>query len=179
MALPTTGQLSMSQVRTELGGSGAQSLSAAGVTLASITAGNQVRLFGDLAGTSAATDITLSWGSSSTYLGDPIRAVSRANHVSPQIITVNFNWYIGYIDSTWRIYSGFSTSPTTTEVAGLAGSSLSGSFNVTGIAYNSSVWIRWSTGTFNAFGISISFNGGSVTSGTPVVSVTGTSTWFP
>ena len=56
MALPAPGnQITFSQIRTEISGSGDQPLSEAGTILASITAGQQVRTSADLGGTSAQT----------------------------------------------------------------------------------------------------------------------------
>jgi len=67
MALPSPGnQITFAQIRTELGGSGQQTLSSAGNSLASIALGNQVRTSADLGGTSAGDNIVVDFGTTST-----------------------------------------------------------------------------------------------------------------
>jgi len=124
MALPAPGnQISMSQVRTELGGgTGSQSLAAAGVSLASITSGQPCALSADLGGTSAGEDIVVSFGSTSTptYSSTYVKSFRLFNHdghtsistIRPYIqfqtssvssCTLTFQWYIGTapLTGTW------------------------------------------------------------------------------
>ena len=178
MALPSTGQLSLKDIGVELG----------------ITAGNQASLrsmsstagkstpdtVSEFYGYSHVSDITLSWGATGSYLGDPYRAVDRANHVSPQIITINFLYYIGYTNATGRIYTSVnSTSSWSQKAVWLAGSSISGSFSQTSVDYNDIIRVRFQKGTTTIFGQRVNLNNGTLTSGTPVVSVTGTGIWYP
>ena len=175
MALPTPpSSIGMGQVRTELGGgSGAQTMSAAGVTLAWITAGQKCALGADLGGTSAGDNIVLAWGTITPYLGQYYRATTRTGHTSPQIITINFNWNVSYTSDTMYIYTAKNTLSWTT-VATIPKSG-SGSFTRTLVDYNDVVYVRFDTiATFfaNAY---CTFNGGTVTSGSGTV--TGTAGW--
>ena len=176
MALPVPpNSIGMGQVRTELGGgSGAQTMSAAGVTLASITSGQKCALGADLGGTSAGDTILLSWGSTIPYLSGEWRIVNHAGHTSPQIITVNFTYSVGYCSDTIYFYTSTNSTSLWSLVATIPKSG-SGSFTRTSQAYNDIIRVRWSTiATFGA-GITINLNGGTVTSGSGTVS--GTAGW--
>lgn len=121
----------------------------------------------------AGDSITLSWGATTSYGSGEYRLVTHAGHTSPQIITINFNYNIGYTTYPMSLYySKNSTSSWTTIVT--IPKSGSGSFSVTLVDYNDDIRIRWSTGGFYA-GSSFSLNGGSVTSGSGTVS--GTASW--
>jgi len=179
MALPTSGQLGLSQIATEIYGSVGTNRSLHAMSLA---AGKTTPdTINEFHGYSHVSNILLSWGTETPYSNGSHREVPRTDHVSPQIITINFTYSIGFIDTSWYIYSSDnSTSSWTQEASGAAGSGFSGSFTLPLIDYNDVARIRWSpvSSSYNIGGASISLNGGTLNSGTPVVSVTGTGTWY-
>lgn len=185
MALPSPGStISMSQVRTELGGSGSQSLSAAGVTLASITAGNEVELSNDLGGTSAGDTISLSWGTT-TYITntsthkDAYRVVNHSGHTSPQIITINLTWDAYAAPDTYcDIYRSINSTLSWTYVGGVASASteFGVSFSIANVDYNDVVRVRMDVNNigFGFFAyMTANITGGSITSGSGTISGSG------
>ena len=180
MALPSPGsQISFSQVNTELSlSAGANlALSYGGTELASITAGQQVGLSNDLGGTSAGDTITLSYSSfpGTSYSGGYYRTANHAGHTSPQIITINFIYSCTCSNSGGIYYSKNSTSSWTT-VRTWFGTSVSGGYSITNVAYNDVIRVRWYEAVGGTLQGNVSqFNGGTVTSGSGTV--TGNSTW--
>ena len=172
MALPTSGQLSYSQINVELG-NGATSVAS---MLAMATAASKPTSNASVSnfyGYSAGDNIVLAWGTITPYLGQYYRQTTRTGHTSPQIITINFNWNVSYTSDTMYIYTAKNTLSWTT-VATIPKSG-SGSFTRTLVDYNDVVYVRFDTiATFfaNAY---CTFNGGTVTSGSG--SVSGTAGW--
>ena len=180
MALPAPGtQIKFSEVNTELGvpSTTQRTLSSAGVDLASITAGQQVRLSADLGGKSAGDTITLLYSSfpGTSYLGQGYyRTANHNGHTSPQIITIDFNYSCNCSGQGFIKYSINSTGSWVT-VRSWFGGSVSGSYSITNVAYNDIVRVLWYATSGTMQGNVSQFNGGTVTSGSGTV--TGNSTW--
>ena len=173
MALPTAGQLSFNQINVELGNASA---SQASMRAMSIDAGKTTNNASVSAfyGYSAGDSILLSWGTTTPYGAGEHRVATHSGHTSPQIITINFNYSVSYTSDYMYLYTSYNSTGTWSLAATIPKSG-SGSFSRTSVAYNGIVRVRWSTNATFFIGASISFNGGTVTSGSGTVS--GTAAW--
>ena len=88
---------------------------------------------------------------------------------------------MGYTNGTLRIYTSVNSTTSWTEKVYVPGgtSSHGGSFTQTNVDYNDVIRVRFRTEGTLAFGQDVTLNNGTLTSGTPVVSVTGTGVWYP
>lgn len=171
MALPSSGQLTFDQINVALGNSSGSEASLRAMSAAAgFSTPDQVSDFYSF------SSILLTWGSIFSYLTGAYRVVNHTGQDSSQTITINFNYNITSSVLN-RIYTSInSTSSWTTRVIFTADVPKSGSFSVTGIGYSDVVRVRILTaGVDDPVGY-ISFNGGTVTSGSGTV--TGTSSWL-
>jgi len=172
MALPTSGQLSLKDIGVELGITAGQQAS---LRAMSSTAGKAIPdTVSEFYGYSAGDSITLSWGTTTPYGAGEHRVATHSGHTSPQIITINFTYSISYTSDTMTLYTSLNSTSTWTTVATIPKSG-SGSFSRTLVDFDDIVRVRWSTNATFFIGASISFNGGTVTSGSGTVS--GTAAW--
>jgi len=174
MALPTSGQLSYSQINVELGnGSTSQASMLAMATAASKPTTNAS--VSNFYGYSAGDSITLSWGATTTVGYYTYRLVNHTGHTSPQIITINFTYNISYTSDTLYIWSSINSTSTWSLKATVLKGGGSGSFTVPSVDYNDIVRIRWWNDDSFYVTSDITTNGGTVTSGSGTVS--GTAGW--
>ena len=182
MTLPSAGsEIKFSQIQTELSGSGQQSLSAAGVTLASITAGNRVRTSADLGGTSAGSTIVVDYNDTITEPASNYyyRELTITGRNTSDVISVTFNYSYTEIEAgKATIYSSINSTSVWDVEANLLNSG-SGSFTVTDIDNNDVVRIRLYL-TFPIPGLNrfyCNIDSAAITTGSGTISVSGTTGW--
>ena len=175
MALPTTGQLSFSQIATEIYGSTGTNRSLHTMSLAAgkITPDSVSEFYGY-----SSNNIALSWGSESPYLGGEYRVINRTGHVIPLIIRIDLQYTVGYTSYDLNFYYSKNTTTSWTPLDSVPkGSFATGSFSVLNIDYNDIIRIRWDNNSAFLAGSDISLDGGAVTSGGSGT-VSGTGVWF-
>jgi len=178
MALPTSGQLSYSEINVELGnGSTSEASMLAMATAASLPTTNAS--VSNFYGYSSGDTILLSWSSypGTAYSGGYYRTANHSGHTSPQIITMDFTYSCTANGNSGGIYYSKNSTSSWTVVRTWFGSAVSGGYSITNVAYNDIIRVRWYTSPSNLMTGNVSqFNNGTVTSGSGTV--TGNSTWL-